>query len=72
MISEFHIKIDFQLPGNLTGNSIILDTVQLPLVKNHLFLDIYIYNLFFTQTLVTLKGFCGHFCLAQEHKTITV
>ena len=32
MIAEFHI----QLPGNLTDDSIILDTVQL-LVKNHLF-----------------------------------
>ena len=32
-------KIDFQLPGNLTDNSVILDTVQLP-VKNHLFLDV--------------------------------
>ena len=31
--------IDFQLPGNLTDNSVILDTVQLP-VKNHLFLDV--------------------------------
>ena len=34
-----YLKIDFQLPGNLTGDSIILDTVQLP-VKNHLFLDV--------------------------------
>ena len=33
-------KIDFQLPGNLTDNSVILDTVQLP-VKNHLFLDVF-------------------------------
>ena len=32
-------KIDFQLPGNLTDDSVILDTVQLP-VKNHLFLDV--------------------------------
>ena len=37
MISVLHIqKIDFQLPGNLTDDSVILDTVQLP-VKNHLF-----------------------------------
>ena len=36
MISDLHIKkIDFQLPGNLTDDSVILDTVQLP-VKNHL------------------------------------
>ena len=40
MISDLHIeKIDFQLPGNLTDDSVILDTVQLP-VKNHLFLDV--------------------------------
>ena len=32
-------KIDFQLPGNLTDDSVILETVQLP-VKNHLFLDV--------------------------------
>ena len=32
-------KNDFQLPGNLTDDSVILDTAQLP-VKNHLFLDI--------------------------------
>ena len=32
-------KIDFQLPGKLTDNSVFLDTVQLP-VKNHLFLDV--------------------------------
>ena len=32
-------KIDFQLPGNLTDDRVILDTVQLP-VKNHLFLDV--------------------------------
>ena len=32
-------KIDFQLPGTLTDDSVILDTVQLP-VKNHLFLDV--------------------------------
>ena len=32
-------KIDFQLPGNLTDDSVILDTVQLP-IKNHLFLDV--------------------------------
>ena len=40
MISDLHIqKIDFQLPGNLTDDSVILDTVQLP-VKNHLFLEV--------------------------------
>ena len=40
MISDLHIKkIDFQLPENLTDDSVILDTVQLPL-KNHLFLDV--------------------------------
>ena len=33
-----YIKINFQVSGNLTDDSIILDTVQLP-VKNHLFLD---------------------------------
>ena len=38
MISDLHIKIDFNLPGNLTDDSVILDTVQLP-VKNHLYLD---------------------------------
>ena len=38
-ISDLHIKNDFQLPGNLTDDSVILDTVQLP-VKNHLFLDV--------------------------------
>ena len=32
-------KIDFQLPGNLIVDSVILDTVQLP-VKNHLFADV--------------------------------
>ena len=32
-------KIDFQLPGNLTDDSVISDTLQLP-VKNHLFLDV--------------------------------
>ena len=38
MISDLHIKkLDFQLPGNLADDSVILDTVQLP-VKNHLFL----------------------------------
>ena len=38
MISDLHIKkIDFQLPGNLIDDSVILDTVQLP-VKNHLYL----------------------------------
>ena len=40
MISDLHIKkIDFQLPGNLTDDCVILDTIQLP-VKNHLFLDV--------------------------------
>ena len=33
------LKNDFQLPGNLTDDSVILDTVQLP-VKNHLYLDL--------------------------------
>ena len=32
-------NFDFQLPGNLTHDSVILDTVQLP-VKNHLFLGV--------------------------------
>ena len=32
-------NIDFQLPGNLTDDSVILDTVQFP-VKNYLFLDV--------------------------------
>ena len=32
-------KNDFQLPGNLTDDSVILDTVQLP-VKNLLFYDV--------------------------------
>ena len=32
-------RVDFQLPGNLTDDSVILDTVQLP-VKNHLILDV--------------------------------
>ena len=32
-------KIDFQLPGILTDDSVILDTVQLS-VKNHFFLDL--------------------------------
>ena len=35
-----YIKIDFQLPGNLTNDSISLDTVQFPIKKNHLFLDV--------------------------------
>ena len=39
MISDLHIKNGFQLPGNLTTDSIILDTIQLP-VKNHLFLNV--------------------------------
>ena len=39
LISNAVEKIDFQLPGNLTDESVILDTVQLPL-KNHLFLDV--------------------------------
>ena len=30
---------EIQLSGNLTDDSVILDTVQLP-VKNHLFLDV--------------------------------
>ena len=30
---------DLQLPGNFTDESVILDTVQLP-IKNHLFLDV--------------------------------
>ena len=45
MISDLHIKNDFQLSGNLTDDSVILDTVQLP-VKNHLFLDVYSYDLY--------------------------
>ena len=32
-------NIDFQLPGNLTDDSVILDTVQFS-VKNYLFLDV--------------------------------
>ena len=32
-------RIDFQLPGNSADDSVILDTVQLP-IKNHLFLDV--------------------------------
>ena len=32
-------KIDFQLPGSLTDDSVILDTIQLP-VKNPLFLNV--------------------------------
>ena len=40
MISNLHTKKnDFQLSGNLTDDSVILDTVQLP-VKNHLFSDV--------------------------------
>ena len=39
IISDLHIKIDFQLPGNLTDDSVILDTVQSP-VKNHLSLEV--------------------------------
>ena len=40
MISDLHYKKnDFQLLGNLADDSVILDTVQLP-VKNHLFLDV--------------------------------
>ena len=39
MISDLHIKNDFHLPGNLADDSVILNTVQLP-VKNHLFLDV--------------------------------
>ena len=39
IISDLHIKKYFQLPGNFTDDSVILDTVQLP-VKNHLFLDV--------------------------------
>ena len=45
MISEFHIKIDFQLSRNLKNDCITLDTVQLP-VKNHLFLDVSSDNLY--------------------------
>ena len=45
MISDLHIKIDSQLPGNLTDDSVILDTVQLP-VKKHLFLDVSSDNLY--------------------------
>ena len=37
MISDLHIE--FQLPGNLTDDSVILNIVKLPL-KNHLFLDV--------------------------------
>ena len=43
-------KIDFQLPGNLTDDSVILDTVQLP-VKNHLFLDVSLMT--YTELVVT-------------------
>ena len=32
-------QIDFKLQGNLTDDSVILDTVHLP-VKNHLSLDV--------------------------------
>ena len=32
-------RIDFQLLGKLTDDSVILDTVQLP-VKNHFFLGV--------------------------------
>ena len=32
-------KNGFQLPGSLTDDSVVLDTVQLP-VENHLFLDV--------------------------------
>ena len=32
-------ELDFQLPGYLTDDSVISDTVQLP-VKNHLILDV--------------------------------
>ena len=32
-------KNDFQLRGNLTDDSVILDIVQLP-IKNHLFWDV--------------------------------
>ena len=32
-------KIDFQLPRNLTDDSVIFHTAQLP-IKNHLFLDV--------------------------------
>ena len=38
-------KIDFQLSGNLTDDSIILDTVKLP-VKNHLFQDVSLVDLY--------------------------
>ena len=39
MISDNHIKNDFELPGNFTFDSFILDSVQIP-VENHLFLDV--------------------------------
>ena len=39
MMSDLHIKNDFQLPGNLIDDSVILDTVKLP-VKNHLILNV--------------------------------
>ena len=48
MISDLHIKNDFQLPGNLTDDSVILDTVhcvQLQ-VNNHLFMDVSSHDLF--------------------------
>ena len=38
MILEFHIKIDFQLPGSLTDDSTTLDTVQLPVKRTSYFL----------------------------------
>ena len=39
LILDLDIKNDFQQPGNLTDDRVILDTVRLP-VKNHLFLDL--------------------------------
>ena len=41
-------KNDLQLPENLSNDSIILDTVQLP-VKNHLFLDVSSDNLYWVK-----------------------
>ena len=55
MISEIHIKIDFPLSGDLTDDSIILDTVQLP-VKNHLFLDVS--SMTYTELVVTENEAC--------------
>ena len=57
-------KVDIQLPGNLTDDSVILNTVQLP-VKNHLFLYVssdYLSIYLSSNTAYALTSIFGRHC----------